>query len=130
MKKFTQEELELAYKQMYQERKQDEKSAEKAAKWVKDQLSFKCNARIGSNPYDGAYRNFGPHKIEYAILLTHETYGPYKEDLVKFFDAQTWAKPGGWISGFSPTEKWYTVTTPHGEYPLTFEYWDNHVGGY
>lgn len=128
--KFTQEQLELAHKQICDERRQDEKTALKAAKWVKDKLTFKCNVRVGCNPYDGNYTNFSPHKIEYAIILTHETYGPYKEDLIKFFDAQEWAKPGGWISGFNPTEKWYTVTTPHGVYPLTFEYFDNHVGGY
>lgn len=128
MGKFTQTELEEAYKQMQEERQQDNDRAKKALDWVKKALAMdRCTARIGSN---GSY--LSPYPIEFVLIFTHETYGPYKEDYIKILGTMPWATatPTAWISGFTPLEAWYKVTTPFGDYSLTFEYFDNHVGGY
>lgn len=124
---FTQAELETAYKQMQDERKQDAKKAQEALKWVKQQLNMnRCSAHIKG------HSDFGVscYPTPYILFFVHETYGPYLDSYTKILDTMPWAKKVKGKPGFNKHNPAYEVTTPQGEYPLMFEYFDNHCTGY
>lgn len=123
MSKFTQQQLEEAFAQMQEERLQDRRNAEQAAKWVKQQLGFgHCNY---SQPYGYGYLGvgYGPHPVNYVLTLSYGPYGPDIQDFTNALAEVTWVTDGPAIPGFG-RGPFYVATTPHGTYGLTFAYAD------
>jgi hypothetical protein len=139
---FTQKELEEAYKQMQAEREKEAKTAQLAANWVRNQLK----ADIGNLPgmlcephvkfvdperRTGTGRGISPEPKNYVIVCVHETYGPYLKDYEDRLNVAGWAKRNDdWVYGFKPDTPFYDIVTPHGNFKLTFDYFDNHWTGW
>ncbi|NIQ14754.1 MAG: hypothetical protein GTO02_10260 [Candidatus Dadabacteria bacterium] len=124
-KKFSQQELEDAYKQMEQERADENENVKKAAEWVKGELGF--GLVVIRDPAHSLSR-ISPYPLGYTLTCIHETYGPYQNTYTDKLDSVDWAtkNDSDWVYGYKPGTLFYDIKTPFGEFKLGFEYFDNH----
>ena len=135
---FTEEELELALKQIEERKKNDRENAQKAAKFLEEKLGFgNCIAESDEiNQYISSINS------TYSLKLIHQTYGPYLDQYFEKLDKMPEAsktevvKQAG-VSGIFAEDSIdnkhhgkYQIKTPFGDYKIWFEYFDNHFSGF
>lgn len=119
MRKFTDQELLEAWKQIEDKRREEQKRAEKAAKW----LHRRCSLPVGASwppSYVGGGRADAPYLTEYGLVISYCQYD----------DFNTWLKerlgPSGQRRGFhldlGPDEGFPAGT----RYYCALEYYDAH----
>lgn len=135
MTKFTQEELEAAYKQMEDERNEDHSRAERMLAWVcKESGINPDHGKVATHRSD--WCGWGvvvcPWETQCRFTFVTQTYGPYESYFTDLLEKQSWAKeidPSRSIQGVRRPSQW-EVVTPEGTYQVVFEYFDNHGAGY
>jgi hypothetical protein len=122
MAKFTQQQLEDAWQQMQAERKQDSDEAELAAAWVQQQFGFGICSFVAPYGWDFTYGHWyaSPYQVPFILQLVYSSYSPQRHSYENILNQAAWAVPSQGQPGFSIHEPFYTVTTPHGVYELTF----------
>jgi restriction endonuclease len=125
-KKFSQQELVAAFEQMREERLNDKNKAQLALDWVISNLGVHATGSIGQDYYSSHITNPTPYPITHVLLLNVFTYSNQDIEFTQKLENASWAQKGDHIVGFHINDKFYKVTTPFGEYPLTFsisDYW-------
>ncbi len=127
-KKFTQQELQEAYQQMREERENDYHKALGAARELEQIVGRSCRVSPDFHEIRPA-----PKSIDYVLVLTEETYGPFLETFTSVLDnlpnAQKLAEDKR-VRGYDRDYPQYLVKTSVGEYVIAFEYFNNHSCGW
>ena len=74
-----------------------------------------------------------PKSIDYILVLTEQTYGPFLDTFTSVLDNLPGAQKLGEdkkIRGYDKDYPQYLVKTSAGEYVVAFEYFDNHGSGW
>ena len=120
MPKFTQKELEEAYEQIREERKQDLDTAQNAVDWVIKTLDIGVTGFVENDYYSRFHKDYPqPNPLTYVLILSYDF---YFTKCINLLDKASWAKKCDGVAGFNIHSKFYEVSTPFGIYKLTFNY--------
>lgn len=139
-RKFSQQELEEAFRQMRVERQQEQLEAGLAADYLSERLGAVVSVAYG-DPWGHAGWGGGspsPYPDQYRLVVTYETYGPYKGSLIDQLRAMPAVTilPGAAQSDYHDAFELELSKVPELQgLGLTaikgrFEYFDNHCTGY